>query len=272
VDNVEASFDLADDLPVLWADPHQLQQVVVNLLTNAHHAMRGTPLPRRITIATRFHSAQGRVSLKVADTGPGIPAEIQSRIFEPFFTTKPPGQGTGLGLSLCQGIVEGHGGIITVESEPGHGAVFLIELPVGVVPAEAAEARAGEDHPPIRGKAILVVDDEPEVAGVLADLLSADDHQVETVANGLLALAKLGERSYDLIVSDLRMPELDGPGLYREVERRHPGLGRRFIFLTGDTLGSKTREFLEQVRAPSLGKPFVLGEVQRVVQQVLRAE
>src|SRR4029453_240075 len=112
-----------------WADPHQLHQVVVNLVTNAHQAMRETP-PGRITLATGMTAGGDRVWLEVRDTGPGITPEIQRRIFEPFFTTKPPGVGTGLGLSLCQGIVESHGGRIWVVGSDGPGAIFRVELPV----------------------------------------------------------------------------------------------------------------------------------------------
>lgn len=271
VDNVEVALDLATDLPLLWADPHQLHQVVVNLVTNAHQAMHETPPPRRITLATRFDPTRGQVSLEVADSGPGILPEIQPRLFEPFFTTKPAGQGTGLGLSLCQGIIESHNGTIRVASSPGQGAVFRIELPVEVRRTLRPEIPAVEALVPLRGRTILVVDDEPEVAGMLADLLSADGQQVETAANGVMALEKLGERAYDLIVSDLRMPELDGPGLYREVERRHPQFLQRLIFLTGDALSPEILEFLERIRTPTVSKPFTLEAVRRVVQRVLRA-
>lgn len=272
VDEVEVALDLTKDLPVLWADPHQLHQVVVNLVTNAHHAMRDSPPPRWLTLRTRFDPSPNRVFLRVADTGPGIRPEIRARIFEPFFTTKPAGQGTGLGLSLCQGIVEAHAGTIRVESQPGQGAEFLIELPVEVPPGTESEARAIESLPPIRGKAILVVDDELEIAGVLAELLSAEGHRVETAGNGTIALEKLGGRAYDLIMSDIKMPGLDGPGLYRELERRHPGLARRFVFVTGDTQSPETTEFLRRTAAPNVTKPFVLEEIRRVVQRTLRAQ
>src|SRR5438132_9536548 len=117
-DNVEVSLRLAEDLPVLWADGHQLHQVLVNIVANAHQAMRQSPARRKISITTRSEPASQRVHLEITDSGPGIPADIRAKIFEPFFTTKPLGQGTGLGLSLCRGIVAEHDGAITVESEP----------------------------------------------------------------------------------------------------------------------------------------------------------
>jgi two-component system NtrC family sensor kinase len=268
VDDVEVRLDLLDDLPVLRADPHQLHQVLVNLATNAHQAMRQVPGPRRLVVATRHGATRARVSLEVRDSGPGIPAEVRERIFEPFFTTKPPGQGTGLGLSLCLGIVEAHGGVIHVESEPGQGAVFRVELPVEPAAAEAAATPAA-DLPPVRGKAVLVVDDEPEVAALLADVLAEDEHRVDTAASGVAALALLAEQRYDVILSDLRMPELDGPGLYREVGRRWPELARRFVFLTGDTLSPDAARFLEETPVLSVSKPFGPGDIRRVLRKVL---
>ena len=125
--------------------------------------------------------------------------------------------------------------------------------------------------PPIRGKGILVVEDQPEVASILVDLLLLDDYRVDTVANGALALERLRERAYDVILSDIRMPELDGPGLYREAVRRHPELRQRFVFISGSALDPQTRKFLQETRAPSLGKPFEVAEVRQVVQRILAA-
>src|SRR5207247_3365083 len=116
IDDVESACRLAKDLTQMSADAHQLQQVLVTLLTNAHHAMRAAAQPRRIVLTTRYETATDRVVLTVADSGPGVPTDLQARIFEPFFTTKSPGQGTGLGLSLCRGIVEGHGGALRLET------------------------------------------------------------------------------------------------------------------------------------------------------------
>lgn len=269
-DNVAVRLDLASDIPVIWADPHQLHQVLVNLIVNAHQAMRESPLPRRLFIASQSDPARRRVRLEVADTGPGIPPEIEERIFEPFFTTKLLGQGTGLGLSLCRGIIENHGGTIAVKSQLGRGAVFAIELPVQVGSEATPEAREAETTPPGPGKAILVVDDEPEVRQVLVDILTADGHQVGLAANGARALDKLGERAYDLILSDVRMPELNGLELYHEINYRYPSLRGRFVILTGDTLNPGIKEFVEQNGVQALSKPFVPEEVLQMVRKVLR--
>jgi signal transduction histidine kinase/CheY-like chemotaxis protein len=271
VDSVEVGLDLAPDLPVLWADPYQLQQVVVNLITNAHQAMRERRGPRWLTLTTRQDLGAARVLLEVADTGPGIPAELHTRIFEPFFTTKAPGHGTGLGLPLCRRIIEAHGGTIQMESRPGLGAVFRIELPLVTPPATSPNARATASLPSTEGKAILVVDDEPEVAATLAEMLADDGHRVETAPDGDIALRKLEERRFDLVLSDVRMPGLDGPGLYRALERRHPHLVRRFVFFTGDALSLETRQLVEETRILAMSKPFDADAIRQVVRRALSA-
>ncbi|MDP2627331.1 MAG: response regulator [Candidatus Rokubacteria bacterium] len=266
---LEVRLDLAQDLPPLWADPHQLNQVLVNLIANAQHAMREHPAPKRLTMTTREDRARGQVVLEVADTGPGIAAEVQAKIFEPFFSTKEPGEGTGLGLSICRGIVESHDGTLTVRSEPGRGAVFTVDLPAGTVWEPAVPEPATEPAPQAGARAILVVDDEEDVRDLLADLLSIDGHRVDGAQNGLAALDALRERSYDVIISDARMPGLDGAGLYRRLQAEHPELTRRFIMMTGDAMSAPTREFIESARLVSLAKPFALDEMRRVIRQVL---
>jgi len=267
--NVEVSLGLAEDLPVLWADGHQLHQVLVNIVANAHHAMRKSGAPRRLTITSGRDPAGSHVSLAIADTGPGIPAEIRAKIFEPFFTTKPPGEGTGLGLSLCRGIVEEHGGTIGVESEPGQGTTFLIRLPMLPRPAGVAAPDAAEAPAPAGPKTILVVDDESEVAAILVEALELDGYQTETAENGADALRRLERRGYDLVMSDTKMPVMDGIELYREMERRFPALQRRIIFVTGDVLDAEKQRFLESTGVPILTKPFDLTEVRRVVRRRL---
>ena len=270
--NVEMAFDLEKDLPLVWADGHQLKQVVVNLVTNARQAIQDTPLARRLSLITRYEAASRLVRIEVADSGPGIPPENLGRIFEPFFTTKPEGEGTGLGLALVRGIVEGHGGTITVESRPGEGTRFVIELPLGTPPDSSDELDAVDATLPVPGKTILVVDDEPAVAMLLAEALSRDGYKIDMAANGAVALRMLAARSYDLIISDSGMPGLGGCELYREIERREPHLTRRFVFVTGDILNSRTRAFLARTGAPQLEKPFTVESVKRVVRRALLAQ
>jgi len=273
-DNVDVVWDLAPELPVLSADAHQLHQVVVNLAANAYHAMLGTRGPRTLRLSTRALADRPWVRLEVADTGTGIAPEHVEHIFEPFFTTKPPGKGTGLGLSLSFGIVQDHEGTIQVESQVGVGTTFAIELPVGTLPPhtriEAPAAPAAAAAAPSEPKRILVVDDEGDVATLLADLLQADGHQVETAANGEVALEMLARQAYDAILSDTKMPVLDGQGFFSQLERRHPALCRRIAFLTGDVLSADKRAFLAATGAPTLMKPFGLDEVRKIVNPLLR--
>jgi len=270
VDSVAVDLYLDADLPSIQADVDQIRQVLVNLITNAYQALREVQTPRQVTLTTRCDAARTWVTLEVVDTGPGIPPALRTRIFEPFFTTKPPGLGTGLGLSLCQGIVEGHGGTIRVMSQPRHGTVFQVAMPVGEVPMTTSPP-VEEICQPVRGQTILVVDDEPSVIRGLTRLLRRDGHTVDTTSNGRMALARLQERAYDLILSDLRMPELDGSGLYQALEQ-YPELRQRFVFLTGDTVSRETMAFFEQTGVRWLMKPFRAAEVQRTIQQSLPAK
>jgi two-component system NtrC family sensor kinase len=270
VDNVAVHLDLAEHLPLLWADVHQVQQVITNLITNAHQAMRESSMPRQLTLTTQCDPTRTRVTLAVMDTGPGVPLALQARIFEPFFTTKPVGIGTGLGLSLCRGIIEKHGGTITVSRQLGQGAIFCVALPVETILPTGSTSPGQDCVSAVPEKSILIIDDEPSIASGLKRLLSRDGYIVETVANGHMALTKLRERSYDLLLSDMRMPEIDGPSLYRMLEQQYPHLLRRVIFLTGDTLNPETKMFLDRSAAPCLTKPCTVAEIRRAIQQVLQ--
>src|SRR5215813_3595193 len=271
VDTITVNLHLGAELPRLWADAHQLRQVVVNLITNAQQALREVAAPRQLTLTTGVDAAQTHVTLEIADTGLGMSLDVQTRIFEPFFTTKPPGVGTGLGLPLCQGIIEDHGGTLRCTSQVGQGTTFQVELPVGVIPeTPQASTDSGTVPSPVPSSTILLVDDEPSMTNTLTRLLRRDGHTVDAVTNGRLALMKLQERAYDVILSDLRMPELDGFGLYRALATRYPQLCRRFIFLTGDTLNPDTHALSVQHGVPQLFKPYTAAELRRVIHQVLQ--
>jgi signal transduction histidine kinase len=266
--SVEVEVHLSESVPVFQADGHQLHQVIVNLLANAHHAMRQTSGLRRITLATGFDAATARVRLTITDTGPGIPPELQAKIFEPFFTTKPPGEGTGLGLSLCRGIVEEHGGTLTVESQPGHGATFIMTLPaitaaaVGAVGATGGVTRRSP-------KSILVVEDEPEIAATLVETLEHDGHKVDVASDGIAALTRVQSADYDLIITDTKMPRMDGLEFHRELIRQRPVFTRRVVFVTGDLMDKQKRDWLESTGCLTLAKPFDVNDVRRAVHRVI---
>jgi PAS domain S-box-containing protein len=265
---IEVTTELPADIPVLWADPHQLHQVVVNLVTNAHHALREHAAARRIFVGIGIHREK-TVCVEVADNGPGIPAAIVPRVFDPFFTTRPAGEGTGLGLSVCRGIVEGHGGTIGLHSEVGRGTVFRVELPITRAQVETPAASEASTNATLAAR-VLVVDDEAELGVMTAELLTSQGHQVDVVTYGQQALERLATKPYDVILSDLRMPGMDGPTLYAKVQEQYPGHERRFVFVTGETFTDGSAAFLKRTGAPSLSKPFTLDEIERVVKEVRR--
>ena len=268
VAGITLAVDLSPGLPLLWADPHQRQHILLNLLTNALHALRTAPSPRQIALSVQADGGDG-IGIAIADNGPGIPPDIRARIFEPFFTTKPVGEGTGLGLSLCQGLVESHGGTLTLDDSPGGDARFTITLPVTSPTPAAWPAAAGREVAPAF---ILVVDDEVEVADVLGDMLRRDGHRVDIVYSGREALARVQKPRFDLVLSDLRLPDIDGPQLYRQLDEMGHPLTRRFVVVTGDILGPDTRAFLERTGVPALAKPLMLEEMRGLIRGLLARE
>ena len=274
VDGILIERRLADNLPLLWGDPHQLHHVVANLIANAHHALRQRPLPRYLYLTTATDANRTEITLEVADNGPGMPEDVQRRVFDPFFTTKPQGEGSGLGLPLCRNIVEAHGGAIDMISQVGDGAKVRIALPVvaGDCPSPGAPWEPDASVQAEGGAAILLIDDEPGMQNALRRLLQRRGYDVTTANNGQEGLRALESSSYDVILCDVRMPDLDGPGFYHELERRYPRLLSRLIFLTGDVLSLESQAFFDQVDCPRLIKPFRADDIQRAVQQLLEAQ
>jgi two-component system NtrC family sensor kinase len=276
---IALDLQLAEGLPELQADGDQLGQVVLNLIVNAQQALASVDGPRRITIATGVHlskdgAAEGeQVWLRVADTGPGVPAAARSSIFEPFFTTKDAALGTGLGLSVSRSIVREHGGDLLLE-DGAAGASFIIRLPL-----EVADGGAGRrDAPPSLASAdaepqarVLVVDDEPEIADLVRAVLEGAGYEVATAESGSVALGLLEEARFDAIVSDVRMPDLDGAGLWRAVRERWPVLARRMLFVTGDTLSPQARQLLDESGCASVDKPFANADLLAAVRVALEA-
>jgi two-component system NtrC family sensor kinase len=265
--SVELTLGLRDDIPLIHADADQLHQVLLNLIINAQQSLQEVPPPRWLRISSRFDPVTARLRVSVADNGPGIPAHLRARVFEPFFTTKPTGIGTGVGLAVSLGIIEAHEGSLTVDCPVEGGAVFAFELPIGVSDASVAEV-AADAGGGIRQRSILIVDDEPEIRETLAEILTGARHRVVAVNSGRAALQRLASEHYDVILTDIRMPDIDGRALYNEIVERWPGQAARVVFITGDTLASALREFVSDSGRPVIEKPFLPADVRRIVAEL----
>ncbi|HEV8337829.1 MAG TPA: ATP-binding protein [Candidatus Polarisedimenticolia bacterium] len=267
LDNVKVQIDLDKVLPSTVGDYHQIQQVLLNIINNAHQAMQEVPGERTLTLRTR--AAEEKIRIEIIDSGPGISPARLSRVFEPFFTTKAPGKGTGLGLSLSQGIVKQHGGQIRVESVPGKGTAFTVELPIREMEEEREAARPKESENSAEAPhTILVVDDEEVIVDLLHEVLAAVGHKVETARSGEQALDKILATAYDAVISDLKMPGLDGVRLYEQVCREKPEMAGRFVFSTGDLGSAATQDFFQKTGCPFLLKPFDMQAIQTTLSQI----
>jgi PAS domain S-box-containing protein len=270
--NVGLSTKLAADMPLILADYNQLQQVILNIITNARQAMAETKRKGTITVTTK--TVEDYVRISMADNGPGISPENMTRIFDPFFTTKPAGSGSGLGLSVCHGIIIEHGGNIYAESTPGKGTTFIIELPIAtgeqaVIKVEKpAKKRSRRPRRKMTGN-ILIVEDEPAIRAVLIRNLSTEGYQVQSVSDGKTALDKLAKNAYDLILTDLKMPGMTGRELYETIKKKYPNLVERIVFITGDVMTGDTTKFLTSTGRPYLVKPFYSKDVTDMIEKVL---
>lgn len=258
---VEARVDCEPNLPRINVDPNQIQQVLVNLVTNASQAIASTG--RQGTVTVRARRFLDGIAIDIVDDGPGMTPELAAQVFEPFFTTKAEHEGTGLGISISQGIVKEHGGRITLETAPDQGAtftVFLPALPEVVIPAPAEPPRAA--MPRLR---VLVVDDEPHILHYMSATLTAWGHSVAVADDGEKGLAAACAGNFDLIITDLRMPRFGGREFFEALAAQRPAMAQRIYFSTGDTVHGDTLKFLELLDRPYLHKPFALAELRALL-------
>jgi two-component system NtrC family sensor kinase len=265
---IQVETVLARDLPPVVGDARQLQQVCLNLVTNAIQAM--APMGAgRLRVVTRADGPS--VVLEMTDTGHGIPQNVRARIFEPFFTTKPEGEGTGLGLSVSYGIVTAHRGTIEVGESSPSGTTFKITLPSADAVVEHGAATRAQ-HPllprsPLHGIRLLIVDDEPALRSGMEAFGQLRGFTVLTASNGEDAFERIRRTAVDAIVCDLRMPELDGIGLYERLRHERPGLAARMVFITGDLSMAESRL---NTRQPILAKPFAFERLEEALVAVMR--
>ena len=267
---VELTVDLAADLPHPVADGDQLHHVISNLVVNAEHALREVGDPRCLSVETDFDDKADCAVLRVADNGPGIPSKIAERIFEPFYTTKSEVLGTGIGLSLCRDIVSSHGGEIGFTNNEPQGTVFTVRIPIKKSGKRASAAVPRTTESWLKGR-VLVVDDDEDVAHTLADVLRMSGHEVDTVYSGEQGVERISQNDYDVIISDVRMPGLDGPGLLRAVRETQKDLDKRFLFMTGDTLGVDVSTLVDETGITVIEKPLDPPAVAQMVADRLSA-
>ncbi len=292
-EKIHVEIELDPELPAVHGDSGQLQQVLMNLVGNSRQAIEQLGRSGTIHVRTKKIGEQ-KMLLEVRDDGPGVPPAILTRIFDPFFTTKPAGVGTGLGLAIVLSVVREHGGQVRFLNPPQGGAVFQIELPAAAVhsreetgefsqregrslPRASPRRAEPKERPALRqasgkGSRVLVVEDEPTVARLIADVLEDEGFDVDVLLDGREALNRAARESYNLVICDMKMPGLDGQNFYRSLERAGNPLHERFLFVTGDIVAAQTQEFLRRNDLPHVAKPFRVEELTEKVHRVLESK
>jgi CheY-like chemotaxis protein len=261
---------LAAGLPPIFADPHQIQQILLNLIINAEQAMLDAHGRGMLILRSWHEPERDAVILEVNDDGPGMPEALQPKIFDPFFTTKAVGKGTGLGLTVAYAIAQEHGGRLTVASREGRGASFFLDLPVSGMNVRLPEASRAEPLPDVPpGTRALVIEDEQALNEAVASALADEGFHVDRAANGEEALARVNNAHYDVVICDLKMPKVDGMTFFREVSKTMPQVAKRLVFVTGDVAGTEAERFLEESGCRWVPKPFRLRDLVRVARETL---
>jgi two-component system NtrC family sensor kinase len=275
VDSIDVVKEFNEALPNITGDIHQLQQVFLNLINNAHYALKSVDKKNK-QLVVRTELCRDKVRIKVIDNGIGISPEDQLRIFDPFFTTREVGQGTGLGLSICFGIVKSHHGNLYVESGLGKGSTFVVELPVIAVEEEqphGSKKTAQEERQYLnvnfkKPKEILIVDDEEVIIDLVKRILQKEGCEVKGVFNGEEALREIQKHEFDIVICDIKMPQMNGEVFYTKLKEINPGLLKKLIFTTGDVISSETRNFLKESNQLCLAKPFKTKELVEIINRI----
>lgn len=265
--NIKLHLDLSMEDLVVFVDYHQIQQILINIISNAIHAIQDTNRKGNIFIQTRVSDSKWS-TLSIKNDGPLIKKEVIGRIFETFFTTKGSEKGTGLGLSIARGIIMDHGGSINVENLPD-GVIFIIELPLksGSLPSANGSQNMKEKF--IKGKKILIVEDGKIVRQLLKRFLDKDGHLTEAVTSGEEGLKVVKKEQFDLIISDIKLPEMNGIAFYKLIAKIRPELQKRFIFISG-AIPQDVIKFSKNTGNRYLQKPFRQLEIRKLIKEIFK--
>lgn len=265
--NIKLHLDLSMEDLVVFVDYHQIQQILINIISNAIHAIQDTNRKGNIFIQTRVSDSKWS-TLSIKNDGPLIKKEVIGRIFETFFTTKGSEKGTGLGLSIARGIIMDHGGSINVENLPD-GVIFIIDLPLksGSLPSANGSQNMKEKF--IKGKKILIVEDGEIVRQLLKRFLDKDGHLTEAVTSGEEGLKVVKKEQFDLIISDIKLPEMNGIAFYKLIAKIRPELQKRFIFISG-AIPQDVIKFSKNTGNRYLQKPFRQLEIRKLIKEIFK--
>jgi signal transduction histidine kinase len=272
-EDVRVALELAEPSPVVIGDFQQIVQVLINLINNACDAMEETTrYPEGKTLRISTGTREGRAFLRIEDNGPGVPPELESKLFAAFFTTKEPGRGTGLGLSICRHILQEHDGDISLENRPGQGCGFILDFPLGaeaelarLAQLEIAQEAAG--YAAVPGKRVLIIDDEKDIADLVARLMREDGDEVTVVYDCSEALAHIDTDGFDLVISDMEMEHAKGSDIYARVAAVKARA--KILFMTGDILNPKVLDFLSRTNSEYLVKPFDIEDMRQAARRLL---
>ena len=273
VTNITVFDAFAEGLPPVFADPHHLKQVLLNLIINADQAMLAAHGRGTLILRTWHDAEKDLVLLEVNDDGPGVPDDVQTKIFDPFFTTKAVGTGTGLGLTVAYAIMQEHGGQIRVRSKGNEGCSFFLDFPASNNP-KWRKNTLGEKEVLLPGTSfktavILVIEDEIALATAVVETLVDAGFTVDRAANGEEALTRIENKIYDLVICDLKMPKMDGRAFFESLVQRKPALAKNCLFVTGDVAGAETEHFLQETGCRWLAKPFRLRDLLQATRDLL---
>ncbi|SLN76229.1 Blue-light-activated protein [Roseovarius gaetbuli] len=263
----EILSDLDDDLPLVSGDADQLVQVFSNLIINAEQALAPLGQGGRLIIRSFFDPARNQSVLEIRDNGPGIPEAIRARVFEPFFTTKDVGKGTGIGLAFSHRIIDAHGGRLDLETVEGSHTSFFVRLDVDKTGGRLEDGAQGKTAPTVQRR-VLVVDDEETVGELICDMLEDLHCEPVMVTDAQMALDLLSHEPFDMVLSDFKMPGMNGAAFYEAILTDLPQYAERIGFVTGDALGEDVFRFLSKVGRPHVEKPILRDDLSSLLERL----